>query len=165
MKQHSAVEREKKCHLIRLLTLCCIINLLTTFTYSKPIQINCETTLNGHQTQRQQIQDASLIQKASNIEFQFNKQADPSMQLHKLSISKSNNITCNDGSSIGYYKRLNNHSKSWIIYLQGGGFCASEESCNQRWQRTPYLMSSNYWSKSKTGKLTHDTALQKFEYP
>lgn len=74
------------------------------------------------------------------------------MQVHKLS-STSNNITCNDGSSVGYYMRLNNHSKSWIIYLQGGGFCWSEESCQQRWQRNRNLMSSHSWPKTKTGKL------------
>lgn len=85
---------------------------------------------------------------------QSSKQMDSTMQVHKISpvSSNNNNITCNDGSPIGYYKRLNSHSKSWIIYLQGGGFCGSEESCQQRWQRSPQLMSSNYWPRTKIGK-------------
>lgn len=87
------------------------------------------------------------------IHYHFDKLMDPFMQVHKLDPTKSNNITCNDGTQAGYYKRLNNHSKSWIIYLQGGGFCGSEEACQQRWQRSPNLMSSNYWPRTKSGKL------------
>lgn len=81
----------------------------------------------------------------------FNKQINQHMQVHKLAPDQSN-ITCNDGSQIGYYMRLNNHSKNWIIYLQGGGFCGSVESCQLRWQWTPHLMSSKSWPKTKTGK-------------
>lgn len=89
------------------------------------------------------------------IHYHFEKQMDPFMQLHKFNSSSyhGNSVTCNDGSAVGYYKRLNNHSKSWIIYLQGGGFCGSEEACQQRWRRSPHLMSSNFWPKSKSGKL------------
>lgn len=76
----------------------------------------------------------------------------PFMQLRKLS-STGNNITCNDGSPVGYYERLNSHSKSWVIYLQGGGFCGGQDSCQQRWTRSPQLMSSKYWPKLKTGKF------------
>lgn len=93
-------------------------------------------------------------------QYQFTRQKDPFMQLYKISSTKTtenssdsnNNITCNDGSPIGYYKRLNKHSKSWIIFLQGGGFCSSEESCRLRWQQSPHLMSSNFWPKTKLGK-------------
>lgn len=75
----------------------------------------------------------------------------PLMQLRKLT-TNSNNITCNDGSQVGYYERLNSHSKSWVIYLQGGGFCGGQESCQQRWARSAHLMSSKFWPKTKTGK-------------
>lgn len=75
----------------------------------------------------------------------------PFMQLRKLT-TNSNNITCNDGSQVGYYERLNSHSKSWVIYLQGGGFCGGQESCQQRWTRSAHLMSSKFWPKTKTGK-------------
>lgn len=86
-----------------------------------------------------------------SISYVFDsKQLSPYMQMRKLPAT-SNNITCNDGSPVGYYLRQNVHSKSWVIYLQGGGFCGSEESCLQRWQRSPHLMSSNYWPKTKSG--------------
>lgn len=89
------------------------------------------------------------------IHYSFDKRAEPYMQVHKLdptTATGSNNVTCNDGTQAGYYKRLNIHSKSWIIYLQGGGYCGNEGACQQRWQRTPHLMSSRYWSNSKSGK-------------
>jgi len=88
------------------------------------------------------------------IHYHFEKQMDPYMQLHKFNTTSynGNSVTCNDGSPAGYYKRLNNHSKSWIIYLQGGGFCGSEEACQQRWRRSPHLMSSNFWQKTKSSE-------------
>jgi len=99
-----------------------------------------------------QINPAQDQYAAKTSSFNINRQTDSVMQVHKLS-SSGNNITCNDGSQIGYYKRLNNHSKSWIIYLQGGGFCNSPASCQQRWQRTPHLMSSKFWPPTKLGKF------------
>lgn len=96
--------------------------------------------------------------------YHFDKQIVPYMQLHKLDPSDSNNVTCNDKSPAGYYKRLNNHSKSWIIYLQGGGYCGSEEACLQRWQTSPYLMSSSYWPKLKTGEYTFPPLSQIVEF-
>ena len=93
------------------------------------------------------------------IHYHFDQKMDPFMQLHKFNSTQddnSNNVTCNDGSPSGYYKRLNNHSKSWIIYLQGGGFCGSEEACQHRWRRSPHLMSSNYWPRLKSGKCQGD---------
>lgn len=104
---------------------------------------------NNNESHNQNLNEFS--QKAITPTYQFDMQVEPYMQLQKLDPT-SNNITCNDGSQVGYYKRLNKHSKSWIIYLQGGGFCGNEESCQQRWQRSSHLMSSNYWPKTKTGK-------------
>lgn len=88
------------------------------------------------------------------IHYHFEQKMDPFMKLHKFNSTdeKSNTVTCNDGSPIGYYKRLNNHSKSWIIYLQGGGYCGGEEACQHRWRHSPHLMSSNYWTELKSGE-------------
>lgn len=94
--------------------------------------------------------ETTLEQINSQKSNQFERQSDKFMQLHLLELG--NNVTCNDGSQAGYYKRLNGHSKSWTIYLEGGGFCGSEESCQLRWQRSPQLMSSKFWPKSKQGK-------------
>lgn len=91
------------------------------------------------------------------ISFVFDPRSlSPSMRLIKLNPTGNINVTCNDGSPIGYYIRRNIHSKSWIIYLQGGGFCGSEESCQLRWQRDRNLMSSNYWPSARTGKFLNN---------
>ena len=102
------------------------------------------------------------------IHYHFDQEMEPFMHLHKFAPSSSsssssssatdsstdgNNVTCNDGSPAGYYKRLNNHSKSWIIYLQGGGYCGSEEACQLRWRRSAHLMSSSFWPQSMSCKL------------
>lgn len=96
-------------------------------------------------------EDAERFVAKTTSSYELSKQISPVMQLNRLADNSS--ITCNDGSSIGYYKRLNSHSKSWIIYLQGGGFCHSEDSCQRRWQRNPELMSSLLWPETKSGKF------------
>ena len=53
------------------------------------------------------------------------------------------NVTCNDGSTAGYYIRRNQESRRWIIYLEGGWFCYDETSCEARWLRLRTLMSSD----------------------
>jgi hypothetical protein len=95
------------------------------------------------------------------IHYHFHQEMDPFMHLHKFtpaqeSTTDGNNVTCNDGTPAGYYKRLNNHSKSWIIYLQGGGYCGSEETCQLRWRRSAHLMSSSLWPRSMSGKESGD---------
>lgn len=102
-------------------------------------------------TSTSQIQQEGPIRA---IHYHFDQEMEPFMQLHKFNTSTDgNNVTCNDGSPAGYYKRLNNHSKSWIIYLQGGGYCGSEETCQLRWRRSAHLMSSNHWPQSMSGKF------------
>lgn len=54
----------------------------------------------------------------------------------------NNNVTCNDGSSAGYYIRRNSQSRRWVIYLEGGWFCYDKTSCEARWLRLRSLMSS-----------------------
>ena len=53
------------------------------------------------------------------------------------------NVTCNDGTSAGYYIRRNPNSRRWIIYLEAGWFCYDETSCEARWLRLRTLMSSD----------------------
>lgn len=142
---------EKKRFKHRLIAIIVIVCMNFHTIQSRPTTSDVTATTAASTNDPQQVQDP-FMQTKTPKEYHYNKQMDPNMQLYKLSLFKSNNVTCNDGSQIGYYMRLNNHSKSWIIYLQGGGFCGSEESCIQRWQRTPHLMSSNFWSKTKTGK-------------
>lgn len=133
-------------------TIVLLLLTITIVTKSMPTT-NIDTSASSNNFQ--QLNEFQTIGEKPLGQYQFTRQKDPYMQLYKINNSysnNSNNISCNDGSPIGYYKRLNNHSKSWIIFLQGGGFCSSEESCRLRWQQTPQLMSSNFWPKTKLGK-------------
>ena len=69
------------------------------------------------------------------------------------------NVTCNDGTSAGYYIRRNPNSRRWIIYLEGGWFCYDKTSCEARWLRLKSLMSSERWPEVKTvgGILSSDS--------
>lgn len=55
----------------------------------------------------------------------------------------NSNVTCNDGSSAGYYIRRNSETRRWVIYLEGGWFCYDDISCEARWHRLRTLMSSD----------------------
>lgn len=98
--------------------------------------------------------DNSKQDIASNMKqyLASGEQSEPSLKLHMLPNSPANNVTCNDGSPIGYYMRLNSHSKSWIILLEKGGFCSNQESCIKRWKQEPEMMSSNYWTQHRIGE-------------
>lgn len=128
-----------------------IISVYSVWTISLSDGQQQEASISS-QPEEQQEQQRIQFATPESGGYHFSKQLTPFMQVHKLP-STSNNITCNDGSQIGYYSRLNNHSKSWIIYLQGGGFCGSETGCQQRWRRSPQLMTSKFWPTTKTGKL------------
>ncbi|PFX31169.1 palmitoleoyl-protein carboxylesterase notum1a-like isoform X1 [Stylophora pistillata] len=80
------------------------------------------------------------------------------MKLHHLT---DRNVTCNDGTPAGYYLRKAHGSKRWIVYLAGGEFCTSSESCNARYSKMKYLMSSATWSSFRfgTGILSSDPVL------
>lgn len=119
------------------------LNQLNQFRESQPTSFSDPT--NGGPTNEPLLGEQFLRASSSHLP------RSPLMQLRKLT-TNSNNITCNDGSQVGYYERLNSHSKSWVIYLQGGGFCGGQESCQQRWARSAHLMSSKFWPKTKTGK-------------
>ena len=69
------------------------------------------------------------------------------------------NVTCNDGTSAGYYiRRSASGSKKWVIFLEGGWYCYDEQSCETRWLRMRTFMSSYRWPAVKTvgGILSSD---------
>ncbi|MEW5986824.1 MAG: pectin acetylesterase-family hydrolase [Chloroflexota bacterium] len=78
---------------------------------------------------------------------------DPPMTLQWLAEAVSNGTVCNDGSAAGYYLRpgTGEGAGRWVIYLQGGGFCIDEASCDEREATTPGLMTSTMWEASKPG--------------
>lgn len=111
----------------------------------------------GDSQHQQSADKEQRYSSSSSNQQQSNRFFGQELRLHKLTDSTdsgraSSNATCNDGSPAGYYMRLNRNSKRWIIYLQGGFFCATDETCRDRWIQNPDLMSSNNWPQFKTGK-------------
>ncbi|XP_056389900.1 palmitoleoyl-protein carboxylesterase notum2-like [Hyla sarda] len=69
----------------------------------------------------------------------------------RLYLLKNTLVTCNDGTTAGYYIRESKASKRWIIFLEGGWCCYSKETCDVRYKNTRRLMSSTDWPKSRRG--------------
>ncbi|XP_069503236.1 palmitoleoyl-protein carboxylesterase notum2-like [Ambystoma mexicanum] len=69
----------------------------------------------------------------------------------KLYYLKNPLVTCNDGTAAGYYLREAKGSKRWLIFLQGGGFCFSKETCDWRNKTKHHLMSSSEWGQTRKG--------------
>lgn len=57
---------------------------------------------------------------------------------------------CNDGSAPGIYWKqgIAAQHNVWLIYLQGGGWCYSSETCEERFTTTPHLMGSVSWPQT-----------------
>uniref|UniRef100_A0A8C8RRY4 Notum, palmitoleoyl-protein carboxylesterase n=1 Tax=Pelusios castaneus TaxID=367368 RepID=A0A8C8RRY4_9SAUR len=69
----------------------------------------------------------------------------------KLFFLKNALVTCNDGTTAGYYLREHKGSKRWIIFLEGGWCCYNKETCDIRFKNIPRLMSSSEWPQTKKG--------------
>lgn len=42
---------------------------------------------------------------------------------------------CNDFTRAGFFLRRNNASDKWVIFLEGGSLCFSNDTCNRRFFR------------------------------
>ncbi|CAI9595879.1 unnamed protein product [Staurois parvus] len=69
----------------------------------------------------------------------------------KLHLLKNTHVTCNDGTTAGYYIREAKANKRWIIFLEGGWCCYSKETCDIRYKSAKRLMSSSNWPKTRKG--------------
>lgn len=79
--------------------------------------------------------------------------------LQKRTVADSS-ILCNDGTPYVYYVKLNPHSSRWILYLNGGWLCFDRNTCQQRWESTPYLMTSKGTPDTWQGQgILSDSAL------
>jgi hypothetical protein len=65
---------------------------------------------------------------------------------------QNTSVTCNDGTTAGYYIRSNPSSKRWLVFLEGGWHCFSQISCHQRWTRARPLMTSAHWPQMRNSK-------------
>jgi O-palmitoleoyl-L-serine hydrolase len=82
--------------------------------------------------------------------------------LHKYEVKNAaaRQAVCNDGSPATYYFREGKGSgiNTWLIFLAGGGFCFSVESCDLRFTMDPQLMSSHgYPQELKVPGLLSDS--------
>lgn len=62
-------------------------------------------------------------------------------------------VTCNDGSVAGYYLKKSAHSRDWIVFLEGGGFCSNLTSCQKRWKESRDLMTSFNWTDTRQSNI------------
>uniref|UniRef100_A0A672G7M4 Palmitoleoyl-protein carboxylesterase notum1a n=1 Tax=Salarias fasciatus TaxID=181472 RepID=A0A672G7M4_SALFA len=69
----------------------------------------------------------------------------------KLNFLENTSVTCNDGSSAGYYLKESRGSRRWLIFLEGGWYCFNKENCDSRYDTMRRLMSSSKWPQTKTG--------------
>ncbi|KAM8933768.1 palmitoleoyl-protein carboxylesterase notum2-like [Pelodytes ibericus] len=69
----------------------------------------------------------------------------------KLHFVKNTLVTCNDGTTAGYYLREAKGNKRWIIFLEGGWCCYSKETCDIRYKNAKRLMSSSEWPQTRKG--------------
>uniref|UniRef100_A0A8C3FVE3 Uncharacterized protein n=1 Tax=Chrysemys picta bellii TaxID=8478 RepID=A0A8C3FVE3_CHRPI len=69
----------------------------------------------------------------------------------KLFFLKNPLVTCNYGTTAGYYLREHKGSKRWIIFLEGGWCCYNKETCDTRYKNIRRLMSSSDWPQTKKG--------------
>ena len=63
--------------------------------------------------------------------MQFYQQSSNGYEYHAVKNADTAGAVCLDGSTPGYYLRQGSGkgNKNWIIYLQGGAWCESEEAC------------------------------------
>ena len=46
--------------------------------------------------------------------------------------SSDNQALCNDFTQAGYFMRRNESSDKWVIFLESGSLCFSNDTCNRR---------------------------------
>lgn len=64
------------------------------------------------------------------------------LMYHNITGAVERGALCNDFTVAGYFIRRNHSSNDWVIYLEGGGGCASVTACNERF--IDYRIRSKY---------------------
>ncbi len=62
---------------------------------------------------------------------------------HTLDLSRHPDATCNDGTPGFFYLRPGVNPTRWLLVLQGGGACETEEICLERMETDPELYTSD----------------------
>ena len=84
--------------------------------------------------------------------------------LELVSLQAFPDAVCNDGSPGGYYWSKGTNPDLWLLYLEGGFWCLSEDSCLGRQEMEPAQVSSNSWSATTVagGIFSRDTSQNPF---
>jgi hypothetical protein len=75
---------------------------------------------------------------------------------HNITNAAERGAVCNDWSTGLYYLSVTNESDKWLIFLESGSGCASEEDCNERYKEQHELMSSKNYTDTIIGKDIFD---------
>ena len=80
--------------------------------------------------------------------------------LNRHIIDIDEHAVCNDGTPSVFYHTPGD-SGQWIVYLQGGGWCWDEPTCEERWADSPQLMSSASYGPTLnvSGVLSNDPSI------
>ncbi|XP_065829478.1 uncharacterized protein [Oscarella lobularis] len=80
--------------------------------------------------------------------------ADLQLRLFSKEQSVLHGARCLDGTPSGYYYKAGSNKTAWVIFLEGGGYCADLDSCTDRTRTN--LGSSKGWKPTMTapGLLT-----------
>ena len=86
------------------------------------------------------------------------------LQLHLLKAGEGGNA-CLDGSPFGYYAATNASSSDWVIDIEGGGWCDSEQACVTRISDSSRLASSKTWAQvGSSSGITSGSSVDNPEY-
>jgi len=85
----------------------------------------------------------------------------PMLAFQMMSLSRYPDAVCNDGSPAAYYWRMGRPAtKRWLVFLEGGGWCSSKDTCKARCGgSTADWCSSESWHSNwniSTGILVQD---------
>lgn len=67
------------------------------------------------------------------------------MKKYTVKNATTREAVCNDGSPATFYYRKGTGSGTdkWVVFMEGGGFCLSEQDCAARWKTQHGLMTSS----------------------
>ena len=123
-----------------------IIYFVLFLVYTTAVPLPGDSTDAAKEIQRLQYKVKFLTQELLKC------QLEDKLDLH-LRRFQNSHITCNDGTTAGYYIKRSYESNNWILYLEGGWYCFNDASCTQR-MNTPELnglTSSRNWLSKKRG--------------
>lgn len=104
------------------------------------------------------MQSLHLIQLIIAVVGNVLLTVDSSDSLLKLTLLE-NTTHCLDGSPAGFYYSApssGDGNNKWVIFFEGGGYCADQDSCMQRANTS--LGSSHYWTSTTIGKSGYSSS-------